>query len=320
MTPYSASEEWRREREAIESVRRPHHQAIESVIAHISARHENPLQRLECLLRMGGLLVERRSEGIILSDNSHRHDARDLEFELAQAGVTDCTPYTPLDPELLVAIPWVKWFSRKRQMGYYAYYSPTSFFERTHGFKLPTFGLDGMVAYLVKAYSSVGILTDFSCDGHGSGIVEVMVTDGPNKAWATVLLQSYIKPRFSLANKWTPDGSLIYCQQIDRLDMFYLEILDVADALYLNRIQLRRIRQWIIKELNGRLDDRSSYEDSLGVVGPLFSRALSEVMGSGDCLPEKKTSYISEPNDPLQQTGPAERCSHQCRPSCRPRC
>jgi hypothetical protein len=69
---------------------------------------------------------------------------------------------------------------------------------------------------------------------------------------------------------------------MDRLDKFYLEILDVADALYLNRTLLRRIRQWIIRELNGRLDDRSSYEDSLSVIGPLFSRALSEAMGSGD--------------------------------------
>ena len=51
MTPYSASEEWRRQLEANESRRRRHHEAIESVIAHISARHENPLQRLECLLR-----------------------------------------------------------------------------------------------------------------------------------------------------------------------------------------------------------------------------------------------------------------------------
>jgi hypothetical protein len=276
----AGSQEWRREREAIESVRRRRHVAVESVITHISARHENPLQRLECLLRMGGLLVERRPEGIVFSDNSHRHDARDLESELAQAGVTGRTPYTPLGPELLVTIPWVKWYSRKRSGGY-AYYSPDSFFERTHGFKLPTFSLDGMVAYLVKAYSSVGILTDSSCDGHGEGIMHVTVTEGPNKAWATVLLQSYVKPRLSLANKWTPDGSSIYCQEIDRLDKFYLEVLDVADVLYLNRMQLRRIRQWIIRELNGRLDDRSSYEDSLSVIGPLFSRALSEAMRSG---------------------------------------
>src|SRR6516162_6906845 len=199
MTPYSASEEWRRQLEANESRRRRHHEAIESVIAHISARHEKPLQRLECLLRMGGLLVERRAEGIVLSDNSHRHDARDLESELAWDGVTGRTPSAPLGPELLVTIPWVRWFSRKRYGGF-AYYSPSGFFERTHGFKVPTFSLDGMVAYLVKAYGSVGILTDYSCDGHGSGDISVGLSDaeGPNKAWATVLLQSYVRPRLSL--------------------------------------------------------------------------------------------------------------------------
>jgi hypothetical protein len=231
---------------------------------------------------MNGFLVERHLEGIVLSNNSHRHDAGCLESALAYHGVTGRTPYTPLDPELLAIIPWVKWFGRHGDY-WTKDQGPRSFFERMHGFKVPTYCLDGMVAYLVKAYSAVGILTNWSCDGHGSGYVRIIsLAGGPNAAWATVLLQSYVKPRLSLANEWTPDGSSIACQEIDRLDKFYLEILDVADALYLNRIQLRRIRQWIITELNGRLDDRSSYEDSFSVIGPLFSRALSEELGAGD--------------------------------------
>ena len=51
---------------------------IEAVLPELMARRDNPLYRLQYLLRHCGYLAERRGDCVVLSENAHRLDFRHL--------------------------------------------------------------------------------------------------------------------------------------------------------------------------------------------------------------------------------------------------
>lgn len=80
------------------------HPIIEALITELGSRKGDPLDRLEYLLRNCGYLAERRGDLVVLSDNAHRLDFRDL------------APWLPLHPEALETFPWVREFSRRGEL------------------------------------------------------------------------------------------------------------------------------------------------------------------------------------------------------------
>jgi hypothetical protein len=253
---------------------------VEALIAELGARKDDPLDRLEYLLRNCGYLVERRSDRVVLSDNAHRLDFLDL------------SPWLPFGPEALETFPWVKTFMRRASGGAFGS-RPERFVQRVHGYKLPVSDLDGLVAYLVKALGAVGVLTFFSCDGHGRRGVSVGLHPGCSSAW-TVMLMRHVETKLRLAQRWTVVNYGLAARPDEEIDwiQFYLEVLDVADLLYQERIRLREIRSEIVKQLDERIEDfhyenillqmdmllRGSHAGSLlglGGLSPLGPRALA---------------------------------------------
>jgi hypothetical protein len=216
---------------------------IEALVAELGARKDNPLDRLEYLLRNCGYLVEQSGDRVVLSDNAHRLDFQDL------------SPWLPFGPEALETFPWVRTFTRWGTGGESFRSWPKGFGQRVHGYKLPVRCLDGLVAYLVKALGAVGVTTTYSCDGHGKGRVLVGLDCGCSSAW-TVMLMRYVESKLRLAQRWAlSDGYLAVYRgkEIDWVQL-YLEVLDIADLLYQERVCLREIRGEIVKQLDERVE------------------------------------------------------------------
>jgi hypothetical protein len=255
---------------------------VEALIAELEARKDDPLDRLENLLRHCGYLVERRGERVVLSDNAHRLDFLDL------------CPWLPFGPEALKAFPWVRTFMRWGGGNGPFRPWPEGFVQRVHGFKLPVRFLDGLVAYLVKALGAVGVITTYSCDGHGLRGVRVGLDDGCSSAW-TVMLMRHVQTKLTLAQRWTVgNGSLAASpkQEINWV-RFYLEVLDVADLLYQERVRLREIRSGIVKQLDERAESFNYHNILLHMDMLLRVSRAGPSLGMGESSPLGLRALVS---------------------------
>jgi hypothetical protein len=258
---------------------------IEALIAELGARKANPLDRLEYLLRNCGYLVERRGNRVVLSDNAHRLDFLDL------------APWLPFGPEALETFPWVRTFERWGTGGESFQSFPKRFVERVHGYKLPVRCLDGLVAFLVKALGAVGVITTYSCGGHGpQRRVIVWLDRGCNSAW-TVMLMRHVEMKLRLAHSWAVGNGYLgaRCGEEQNRVRFYREVLDVADLLYQERARLREIRSEIIKKLDERIED-FDYPSILLQMGLLLQGTLAgSLLGhKGLSPPGRRVSVSSE--------------------------
>lgn len=226
-----------------------HRMAVEGVIERASEAVADPLDRLVRLLRCCGFLAERRPEGVVIGDNASPADREVL------------AAYSPMGPEALAIIPWASLLSR-RSSGSEYYGRSDRFLRRRHGYKYPALALDGMAAYLVKALSAVGVLTSYSCDGHGSGDVCIAGDSGCNGAWATVLFRGFVATRIALTARWEVGEGRIMGRSTGDLGLFYSEVLDVADLLYRHRVSLRDCRRRVIEELDPEIES-NRYESIL---------------------------------------------------------
>ena len=236
-----------------------HRRAVESMIERVSKADADPLDRLVRLLRCCGYLAERRPEGVVIGDNAHPADRDDF------------AALSPMGPEALRSIPWASVLSR-RASGGPGVSRRDRFLQRRHGYKYPARELDGMVAYLVKALSAVGVLTrSHSCDGHGMGHLRVGIDRGCSRAWAAVLIRFFVASRLELGQVWSTEGGTLEisarsppdgwngttAQWLTALDRLYAEVLEVADLLYTNRVALRDCRQRVIVALEPEVESRS---------------------------------------------------------------
>jgi hypothetical protein len=233
---------------------------IEAVIAELGARRDHPLDRVEYLLRNCGYLAERSGERVVLSDDAHRYDLADL------------SRWLPFGPEALQAFPWVQEFSRRGSEGSGYAVGPARFLERVHGYKTPAFALDGLVAYLVKALSAAGVITKWSCAGH-VGLLGVGLDQGCSSAWAAILIR-HVATRLRLDQAWKVEDTFLSvpCPMGGDWVRYYLEVLDVADLFYRERVRLREIRGKILEQLDGSAEGWA-YESILSRMESLLGEA-----------------------------------------------
>ena len=216
---------------------------IEAVIAELGSRWDHPLDRLVFLLRSCGYLAERSGERVVLSDNAHRYDFHDL------------AEWLPFGPEALETFPWVREFSRRGLEGSGFEPGRERFLKRVHGYKTPASFLDGLVAYLVKALSAAGVLTNWSCAGH-VGFLGVGLEMGCSSAWTAILIRS-IGAGLRLDQTWKVENALLSVRGPVGGDWvrYYLEVLEVADSLYRERVRLREIRGKIVGQMDERAEE-----------------------------------------------------------------
>ena len=214
---------------------------IEALVAELGARRDEPLDRLEYLLRNCGFLSERRGDRVVLSDNAHR-----LDFQYLAEWLPFCS-------DALTTFPWVNEFLRCKHCNMRYGVGPDGFLQRIHGYKVPAECLDGLVAYLVKALSAVGVITTASCAGH-FGFLYVGLHEGCNSAWAAILIR-YAATKLRLAHRWEVENGTLFVPRGADADWvrYFLDVLDVAELLYQDRLRLREIRTAIVGQMDGRV-------------------------------------------------------------------
>jgi hypothetical protein len=216
---------------------------IEALLAELISRRDDPLDRLEYLLRNCGYLAERTGDRVDLSDNAHHLDFQHL------AG------WLPFRAEALEAFPWANELARRGCEDARLGVGPERFLQRIHGYKVPALCLDGLVAYLVKALSAVGVITNWSCAGH-VGFLAIGLDRGCSSAWTAILLR-HAETRLGLTYRWEVLDGLLSVRRSADVDWvrYFLEVLDVADVMYRSRIRLREIRSRIVKQMDERAEE-----------------------------------------------------------------
>jgi hypothetical protein len=243
---------------------------FEALIAQLAARRDDPLDRLEYLLRNCGYLAERRADRVVLSDNAHPGDFQYL------------APWLPFGPDALATFPWVRELSRRATESCGIGRRQDRFLQRAHGSKVAVRCLDGLVAYLVKALSAVGVITHWSCAGH-VGFLGVGLDRGCSSAWTALLIRE-VETRVRLFSRWeVKDEMLIVHPGWERIAhpgegvdwvRYFLEVLDVADLLYQDRVRWRATRRKLAEQLDEGVE-RCAYPSillnmDLLLTGPLL--------------------------------------------------
>lgn len=134
------------------------------------------------------------------------------------------------------------------------------FWQREYGDKISVAKLDPFIARLVKSFSSIGLFTWISCDGHGKFGSYVVFNGIYSASWFDVIFNEFIKKKIRLRCHWKTEhfenpgyNSDFYILQIwhpknDYVDL-YMEIQDVARLLYENRIVLRKIKKDMVNNI-----------------------------------------------------------------------
>jgi hypothetical protein len=144
-----------------------------------------------------------------------------------------------------------------------------TFWRRQYGDKISVMELDPFIARLVKSFSSIGLFTWISCDGHGKYGPYVCFDGVYSAVWYEVIFNKFIKKKIRLNCQWTKqllmtpesvleDGGSDYYYDYSILQIshphndyvkLYLEIQKVAKLLYENRIILREIKKEMINKI-----------------------------------------------------------------------
>lgn len=217
-------------------------------------------QRLVRLLEARGFLLEYQNENISLSDNSYLVEGQDLndsEFLdrlLRQKGIgyvdnldIKITSECNMDDlgELFLQHGGCSGFG-------YSYSDWTNFVRRLHAQKIPVYLLDPFVARFVKAISSIGVWTHYSCDGHGKNQIKIGLAGKYNAAWFMTVLKSFLIKNTGGNCLWnlTKQGYLEISNPNNNVLGLYEEIQIVAEFFYSRRILLRQIKVKCMGGLN----------------------------------------------------------------------
>ena len=104
--------------------------------------------------------------------------------------------------------------------------------------QIRVFDLEPFIARLVKSFSSVGISTWSSCEGHCGEPAYIKFDGKYHRAWCQVLFENYIRKKLNLTCSWEWSGWDNRCSirspSGNYLEL-YLEIQSVARFIYTNR-------------------------------------------------------------------------------------
>lgn len=124
----------------------------------------------------------------------------------------------------------------------YSYYAWEDCLRREHGQRTPVYLLDPFIARLIKIISTLGIVTNFSCDGHGRNHAAIAFGGKYNTAWFQILHRA-VGQKISFHSDWILEGEWVHIVNHNNVVELYLELQEVAEILYSNRSVIRRARK-----------------------------------------------------------------------------
>lgn len=228
---------------------------------------QSDLLRLYNVLSARGYLLDLVDHEVFISDNSHPEDKVYLNRLLLENNVGYIQ-----DNELIinnwpleeVLCQLLKTHGSTGFLGYFNEKDWNYFKYRIHGKKLLAFEQDPFIARLVKGISSVGIITFSSCDGHGRDFPYISFYQRYNLFWFRILFENLIQTSISLKSSWNINRYIVVINPKKDFQSTYLEMLQVANLLYDNRIALRKIKQKVVNQIKKEdivyLDDKKAYE------------------------------------------------------------
>lgn len=196
------------------------------------------------LLKLRGFLFEEKTNGLILSDNSHHSDAKYLDELLRRYNMGrliqnevvlsdgDCNEFINIEfreynqiaaPSCWQARDW-SWFKRIE-----------------YGRKAPVSCLEPYIARYIKAISACGVFTVGSCDGnHPKCSKMIIMTEGEGSIpWHKLLCEKLLVDRFNI--NWTDDCAAMSFTDETKYATYY-EVNKAAELLYMNRKEIRSVR------------------------------------------------------------------------------
>lgn len=201
------------------------------------------------ILKERGFLLENVEGHFFLSDNAHKDDIEYLEYgflgRIETIKKPDYMAWIHINVNALVRDA-IQFFCEKERIAYVVCmqkYDWKYFFRRTYGKKIPVRNLEPFVAYYVKALSSCGVLTNFSCDGNhtDNGIVRIGA-DYPFDIWMDCIMEIMLPEDYRLKYNSIERGAIA----IDKLNKYitYYELYRRADWIYTHRYEIRMMKKW----------------------------------------------------------------------------
>ena len=185
-------------------------------------------------------------EGLILSDNSHKDDAKYLNKLLTEENLGEVR-----DNKIFIspAANVEKIFYKENRLIENGFFQTSweSFVHYSHALKVPVRNLEPFVARYVKAVSACGAATWLSCDGNhptDRKIQRILVefAGNPSALWHEIIFNNFFTRYFEFLRRRPTSGLNLIFRQADKWKA-YVEFNRAAEFLYDNRIELRRIRR-----------------------------------------------------------------------------
>lgn len=209
-------------------------------------RDKSKEEKIIALLSARGFLFDNQEGKIVLSDNAHLQDLKDLNniLRINEIGFCENMDVKITNPENIVNL--YELFSKIEHISYETPNEDTKwryFKNRIHGKKVPAMELEPFVAKYVKALNACGLETTLSCDSNHKQEnlnISIEFNGKPFTLWHSWILENLIPDLATL--KWSSDYKQLDFTNTQRFDVYY-KLLKSADFLYDNRIYLRELKQ-----------------------------------------------------------------------------
>lgn len=228
------------------------------------------------LLKARGFLLE--DEGLILSDNSHKDDAKHLNQLLIEENLGEVKD----DGIIIFPNANVEKIFYKDIINGEAVCYPESWKKFAHNSfapKVPVNFLEPFVARYVKAISACGVKTWCSCDGNhpterNFQRIIVAFTDTPNGIWHKIIFKKFLAERFKNLKIYLNNECLkIIFEKADKWQT-YIEINRAGKFLYDNRIKFRKVR----RESSNRINNAMAKNLSSDELSKIFSDCADKLL------------------------------------------
>ena len=237
------------------------------------------------ILEARGFLFEKKDDKVYVSDNATSDDLEYLNEGFERYGLgsvsvgeidskNNIVPYTAIvkiDKRAVItdAIAFYRESGRVCHEVQYGKVEWRKFAKFDHGVKCDLRKLEPYISYYIKAVSSCGVWTNFSCDGnHPNGGKVIVGSYYPFDLWHEYLLKRFLTQFDVDIIKIQKGWDFTEDNQYD----IYFSLYQASDYLYKNRLLFRSLKREIMKEFSNKMV-RDSFDKDLE---ELFYRRSSE--------------------------------------------
>lgn len=157
------------------------------------------------------------------------------------------------------------------------------FKSRIHGYKVAAVGYEPYISKYLKATSSIGITTDFSCDAHhetSNKSIKIRFASRFDLYWHKLLHETIFRFEGDPNFEWTYDtnnNEHLWCiknlsKDLDLVTMDYVSLIRMGDYIYDNRIELRKLKSNFTNEISDTINKHTPDSEAFQIMNETFQR------------------------------------------------